>query len=245
MTKTDNADLPPEINLDVLFHKASLFDSVEDLRDAGFQIVRGSENRVTVFGHASAPGYLFKKFLRDVKRPYEKQLESYQKRVRGARALRAHLDALGIDSIVVPRKWLCKLPLRFRRHGKPDHVVVVEKCDLLERDDVKRRYHNLPRETIRDLCTIFFTFARVDFSSRNWPFTTEGKIAVIDTGYLKRITKGLSFRRKSFNKNVEKLLDLITDESRRYAKSLWDDFEKLKKHGGLSAKPAKPATPTK
>ena len=219
---SDNATLPSEIDLDSLFHKASLFDSVEELRGAGFQIVRGSEDRVTVFGHASAPGYLFKKFLRDVKRPYEKQLESYQKRVRGTRALRVHLDAIGIHSIVVPRKWLCELPLRFRR-GKPDHIVVVEKCGLLERDNIKQRYRALPMETVRDLCTIFFTFARVDFSSRNWPFTTEGKIAVIDTGYLKRITKDLSFRRKSYKKNVEKM---YTDESRRYGRSLWDEFEK-------------------
>lgn len=223
MTKTDDADLPPEVNLDVLFHRASLFDSVEELRDAGFQIVRGSEDRVTVFSHASAPGYLFKKFLRDVKRPYAKHLTSYEKRVRGARALRAHLDALGIHSIGVPRKWLCKLPLRFHRRGKPDHVLVVEKCDLLERENIKQSYRALPRETVRDLCTIFFTFERVDFSSRNWPFTTEGKIAVIDTGYLKRITKGQSFRRKSYKKNVEKL---YTDESRRYGRSLWDEFEK-------------------
>ena len=222
MTKIDNADLPPEINLDRLFHKASLFDSVDKLRDAGFQIVRESEKRVTVFGHPSAPGYLFKKFLRDVKRPFKEHLTSYQTRVQGARALKAHLDALGIDSVVVPRKWLCKLPGRYRRRGKPDHIVVVEKCDLLERDNIKRRYSKLPKETVKDLCTIFFTFERVDFSARNWPFSTDGKIAVIDTGYLKRITKGLSFRRQSYKKNVEKL---PTDKSRRYGKALWDEFK--------------------
>ena len=216
----DNATLPPEINLDRLFHKASIFDSVEQLRDAGFQIVRESEKRVTVFGHPSAPGYLFKKFLRDVKRPFGKQLESYQERVRGARALKAHLDALSIDSIVVPRKWLCKLPRRFRRKGKPDHVVVVEKCDLLERDRIKRLYDALPKETVRDLCSIFFTFERVDFSTRNWPFTKEGKIAVIDTGYLTRIKKD---RRESYKKNVAKL---PTDGNQRYGRALWDEFKK-------------------
>ena len=222
MTKTDNADLPPEINLDRLFRKASLFDSADKLRAAGFQIVRESKKRVTVFGHPSAPGYLFKKLLRDVKRPFTKHLESYQKRVRGARALRAHLDALGIHSIVVPRKWLCRLPDRYRRRGKPDHIVVVEKCDLLERDNIKRRYSKLPKETVKDLCTIFFTFERVDFSARNYPFSTDGKIAVIDTGYLMQITKGLSFRRQSYKTNVEKL---PTDKSRRYGKALWDDLK--------------------
>ena len=221
---SDNAILPPEINLDVLFHRASIFDSVEKLRDAGFQIVRGSENRVTVFGHASAPGYLFKKFLRDIKHPYEKQLTSYQKRVRGARDLRTHLDALSIHSIVVPRKWLCELPPRFRRHGKPDYVVVVEKCGLLERDHIKKRYRALPKETVRDLCTILFTFEGVDFSLRNWPFTTEGKIACIDTRCLKRITKDMSFRRKSYKKYVHK--KLLTSKSKRYAMSLWDEFDK-------------------
>lgn len=231
MTKTDNAAPPPEVDFDGLFHKPSLLDSVDTLSDAGFQIIRGSEDRVTVFGHASVPGYLFKKFLRGAKRPYKKQLTSYQKRVRGAHSLRTHLDTLGIHSIIVPRKWLCELPLRFRRDGRPQHVVVVEKCDLLEHKNIKQRYGGIPMQTVRDLCTIFFSFERVDFSARNWPFTTEGQIAVIDTGYLKRITKGLSFRWKSYKKNVEKL---YTDESRRYGRSLWDEaaFRSLARNPG-------------
>lgn len=220
---SDNATLPPEVDLDALFQKASIFDSVEKLRDAGFRIVRGSENRVTVFGHASAPGYLFKKFLRTVEHPHEKQLTSYQKRVRGARDLRTHLDALSIHSIVVPRKWLCELPPKVRRHGKSDYVVVVEKCGLLERDRIKKRYRALPKETVRDLCTIFFTFEGVDFSLRNWPFTTEGKIACIDTRCLKRITKDMSFRRKSYQKYVEK--KALTSKNQRYAMSLWDEIK--------------------
>jgi len=219
----DNATLPPEINLDALFHRASLFDSIETLKEAGFQIVRGStKGRVAVFGHPSLPGYLFKKFLRDANRPYKKQLASYERRVKGARDLRAHLDALSIDSIVVPRKWLCELPPRFRHDGRPQYVIVVEKYDLLERDDTKRRYRTLSTDTVRDLCTIFFRFERVDFAVRNMPFTPEGKIAFIDTGYLSRITDSMSFRRKSYKKNVEKL----PDESQRYAGSLWDAFEK-------------------
>jgi hypothetical protein len=220
---SDNATLPPEIDLDSLFHRKSLFDSIEKLDKAGFEIVRGSKDRVTVFGHASAPGYLFKKFLRTVEHSPEKQRTSYQKRVRGARDLRTHLDALSIHSIVVPRKWLCELPPRFRRHEKLDHVVVVEKCDLLERDRIKKRYRALSKEVVRDFCTIFFTFEGVDFSLRNWPFTTEGKIACIDTRCLKRITKDMAFRRMSYQKYVEK--KLLTSKSQRYAMSLWDEVK--------------------
>ena len=168
----------------------------------------------------------------------EEQLTSYQKRVRGARDLRTHLDALSIHSIVVPRKWLCKLPSKFHRKGKPDYVVVVEKCDLLQRDHTKKRYRNLLKEAVRELCTILFTFEGVDFSLRNWPFTTEGKIACIDTRTLKRITKDMSFRRKSYKKYINK--KLFTDKSRRYAESLWDEFaERGNLLNGLSAKPSK------
>ena len=225
---SDNATLPPEVDLDSLFHRKSLFDSVDNLDEAGFQIVRGSKERVTVFGHPSLPGYLFKKFLRTVKHSYEKQLAKYARRVGSARDLRAHLDALNIHSIVVPRKWLCELPPRFSSGGRPEHIVLVEKYDLLGKDKTKRRYRKIPRDTIRDLCTILFTFKGVDFSSRNWPFTTEGKIAVIDTGFLSRITEDLSFRRESYMKYVGK--KLLTGKSQRYAMSLWDE---LKQRGDL------------
>ena len=220
---SDNDTLPREINLDSLFHKKSLFDSLKKLREAGFQIVRPTEEgRVTVFGHASVPGYLFKKFLRDSPHPYKKQLISYASRVGGARAVKAHLDALGIHSITVPRKWLCELPRRFRSSGKSEYIVVVEKCNLLERNDTIERYRTISRDTLRDLCTIFFTFKSVDFSSKNLPFTAEGKIAYIDTGYVKRITEDLTFRRNNYKKYVDKWL--LTEESRRYGKALWDEF---------------------
>ena len=221
---TDNATLPPEVNLDKLFYKEPLFDSIDKLDAAGFQIVRGSsDGRVTVVGHPSVPGHLFKKFLRDVSHSYEKQLASYERRVRGARDLKAHLEALGIHSIVVPRKWLCQLPSRFSSGGNPEYIVVVEKCNFLDRTQSKQHYRSIAKDTLRNLCTIFFTFKRVDFSSRNMPFTSEGKISFIDTGYLSRITEDLTFRRKNYKKNIDKL---YTDDSRRFGKSLWDEFAK-------------------
>ena len=219
---TDNGTLPSDIDLDKLFYKESLFDSINQLHQAGFQIVRGSsDGRVTVVGHPSVPGYLFKKFLRDVSHSCAKQLASYERRVRGARDLKAHLEALDIHGIAVPRKWLCELPSRFHSGGNPEYVVVVEKCDFLGRDEVKRRYRTIGKDALRDLCTIFFTFKHVDFRSSNMPFSTEGKIAFIDTGYLARITEDVKFRRENYKKNIDKL---FTDESRRFAKSLWDEF---------------------
>lgn len=219
----DNGILPSEINLDKLFYKESLFDSVDKLREGGFQIVRDSSTeRVAVAGHPSVPGYLFKKFMRNVSHSYEKQLGSYERRVRGARELKAHLEKHAVNNIVVPRKWLCELPSRFRSGGKPEHIVVVEKSNLLDHGKSKQLYRSITKDAIKELCTIFFTFKRIDFRSSNMPFNTDGKIAFIDTGYLSRITEDMKFRRENYKKNIDKL---FTDDSRRLAKSLWDEFK--------------------
>jgi len=219
---TESATVTLGVDLGRLFYKESIFDSRTKLGNAGFEIVRGSsKGRVTVFGHPSVPGYLFKKYVGDGSPPRRNQLANYERRVRGARNLAAHLEALSIDSIVVPRKLLCKLPRQFSSKGNPDYVVIVEKCNFLDDHKTKQLYRTLSEKTLRELCTIFFTFKHVDFRTSNMPFTLEGKIAFIDTGYLARITEDLDFRKSNYRKNVDKLL---TGESQRFAKSLWDEF---------------------
>lgn len=223
---TDNDRLPPEIDLDRLFHAKSVFNSSDDMRDAGFNVLRESaREKVIVASHRSAPGFLFKKFLSDVSLSYKEQLLVYEMRVNGANTLKAHLEALQIKRIIVPRKWLCELPPRFNSGKSPAHIIVVDRCNILDREESERRYHSIDKDQLRDLCTIFFTFKRVDFTAKNAPFTTDGKVAFIDTGYLRPITKKLRSRRKSYEKNINKL---FTDKNRRFAEGLWDDFVKRK-----------------
>ena len=218
----DNDRLPPEIDLDKLFREKSVFDSSDDMRDAGFNVLRESaREKVIVASHRSAPGFLFKKFLRDVSLSPQEQLAVYQTRVNGANALKAHLEALQIKKIIVPRKWLCELPPRFNSGKSPGHIIVVDHCHILDREESERRYHSIDKEQLYELCTIFFAFKRVDFTAKNAPFTRDGKIAFIDTGYLRPITKKLRSRRKSWDKNINKL---FTDKNRRFAEGLWDEF---------------------
>lgn len=218
---TDNATLPPQIDLDKLFYKDTVFESASKLRKLGFRLVRDRiDNRVTVFGHKEVPGYLFKKFTRDSDIPYDRQIAGYERRVRGARYLKTHLDELRISSIIVPRKWLCQLPSKFNHGGKSEYIVVVERCNILVHEQSKNTYRAISDDTLKDLCTIFCTFKRLDFSAKNMPFTAEGKIAFIDTGDLARITEDMEFRRANYKKNVDKL---FTDRSQRLARSLWEE----------------------
>ena len=219
---TDDPGSPPGLDLDRLFRRRSVFDSSDDMRDAGFTVIRESKHeKVVVAGHRSAPGFLFKKFLRDVSLSHEEQLAVYETRVNGARALRAHLEALQIQRVVVPRKWICALPARFRAGKKPEHIVVVDRFDILDREESERCYKRMDEDQLRDLCTVFFTFRRVDFTASNAPFTPDGRIAFIDTGYLTPITKKLRSRKKSYDKNAAKL---FTHKHRRFAAKLWDEL---------------------
>jgi hypothetical protein len=221
----DNDRLPPKIDLDKLFPKKSVFDSSDDMRDAGFDILRESKNeKVVVASHRSAPGFLFKKFLNDVSLSPAEQLAVYERRVNGARALKDHLEALKIKNIIVPRKWLCELPPRFHTKKRSAHIIVVDRCDILDEEESERRYRRLDKDQLRGLCTIFFAFRRVDFTPKNAPFTRDGKIAFIDTGYLARITKKIKSRQRSYEKNVGKL---FTDKDRRFGEKLWDELVNL------------------
>ena len=219
---TDNDHSPPEIDLDRLFRDKSVFDSSDDMRDAGFTVIRESKReKVVVARHRLAHGFLFKKFLRDVSLSREEQLAVYEERVNGARALRAHLEALQIQRIVVPRKWICELPARFSVGKKPEHIVIVDRFDILGPEESERCYRRMDKDQLRDLCTVFFAFRRVDFTAKNAPFTRDGRIAFIDTGYLTPITKKLRSRKKSYDKNADKL---FTNKHRRFAAKLWDEL---------------------
>ena len=216
---SDNAQLPPEIEFDKLFSKGTTLDSIRDWRDSGFEIVRGDEGKIIVASHRSARGYLFKKYDRDFT-SYNEEVELYKERVNGARVLKEHLDAHKVEKIVVPRKWLCTLPSR----GKPSYVIVVDRYDLLDRDESERLYRRIDRKVLKELCTILFLFRGLDFSVRNVPFTRGGDIGFIDTEHIKLTKKKkLASRHDNYTQNLSKL---FSDSDRRFAETLWHDFVK-------------------
>ena len=215
--------LPASIDLDKLFHRSSMFDSIRDWRKAGFEILRESEDKILVASHRDAEGYLFKKYGSDNSRSYNEQLKKYQNRIAGARILREHLEANRIDRILVPRKWLCTLPDRFDvRRGKPSYIVVVERYDILDYDRSKRRYREIDKDLLRDLCTILFKFRGLDFTARNVPFTRDHKIAYIDTEYLEFNTRKPS-RRRRYYKGHSKHGSVFSDKQLKLMTKLWDE----------------------
>lgn len=219
---TDNDQLPAEVDLATLFRKGS-YHTEDDWRDSGFRVMPRSAEKIVVAGHRDARGFLFKKYP-TAWRSYGEQLELYEERVTGARLLKEHLETNQVENIVVPRKWLCTLPSRHNVRGKPSYVVVVDRFDLLDRDESERLYRRIDRKVLADLCKILFLFRGLDFSVRNVPFTPDRQIAFIDTEHIKLTKpKKRAARRDNYEKNLSKL---FSDRDRRFALSLWDDLVK-------------------
>jgi hypothetical protein len=172
---------PPTANvLQGLFRNPSMFNSYRDWRKAGFEVTgRGEESNIMVASHPSAPGVLFKKYSKKIS--LKKQRKNYQRRIAGAEKLRKFVAAQRLTKIVVPQKRLHELSSEFSRKDEPAYVLVVERLPLLESTASKRLYHEIDRETLRQLCAVLLEFRGLDSGVRNVPFTSKGQVAFIDT----------------------------------------------------------------
>ena len=213
---------PDDIDLGRLFRHWPEFESPKDWRKAGFEILRDKEDKILVVSHKSAARYLFKKYDSDDYRSPKEQLKKYQSRVAGAALLRSHIINNSLRHVVVPRKWLCELPAKSSSKGKSPYVVVVERHRILDVDESKQRYRHIDAETAREMCTILFAFRGLDFTTRNAPFTRDGKIAFIDTEYVKLNSKKLRSHRKYY----QKYIDSVFSKHRRLAEEVWNELVK-------------------
>jgi hypothetical protein len=217
-------DVPLPIDVRPLFVDPDMFDSPEAFREAGFDVAdRGhASDSIMVGRHESAPGYLFKKFNND--RRLDEQLENYQGRIEGARRVHALIDAQHLQRIVVPRKWLYELPPAFARKRKkrlqPSHVLVVDKIQIMDKDDSRRMYADIDPQTLRDLCVVVFHFNGLDSIVKNVPFTEDRKIAFIDTE---------SWNRHEGRKPLKYIREYLSSERWDQARDIFDELEQAAK----------------
>jgi len=228
MAQTADAP-PPGIDFESLFRKSSVFDSPENMEKAGFKILRGKADKIFVATHKKARGYIFKKFGRHDVRSYADQVTQYRQRVDGARLLRDHITAHQIKRIVAPRKWMCPLPSRFDTRKGPSYIVIADYFDILDREESARAYKRIDKDKqqLTELCTILFTFGRLDFCPQNAPFDKTGRIVWVDTERVRLIRPKLRSHIRSYEKNIHRTL---SGKSIRIAEEFMDS---LVKHSGL------------
>lgn len=186
-----------------LFDDSRIFDSPQDLREAGFDVNKRVHKKLMVFTHPDVPEYIFKKFQNGVLR--SEQLEKYIVRLKGAKAVREAIKEHNLSTIVVPNKWLYRLP-----NSRKSYLVVAEKFDICFGDDEPngenvQRYRTMSYKTLNELCTIMKVLGGCDAWPRNQPFTKQGKIAFIDTEHV-------GHKEAHFAKHILPLLDVQMQE---------------------------------
>jgi hypothetical protein len=168
---------PRSLDLDKLFVDGGMFDSRKTWRRAGFTVLDpGKDTEVMVAAHPSAPGCLFKKYADDVGR--KEQRKNYEARIEGAEKLARFVARERLVHVVVPRKHLYDLPEEI--FGKREQLLVVERIDVVGRDESEARYERIADDVLRELLRVLVEFPGLDSNSKNVQFTRAGKIAFVD-----------------------------------------------------------------
>lgn len=201
--------LPIVADLAGLFTNRKMFDSFRRFEGEGFRLVAHPDHKIMAGSHKAARGYLFKKYNNDW--DTEDQLRNYMRRIEGARRLKIFIEERGFDRVIVPRKWLYRLPEDFPER----HLLVVEKLELLSIDETARAYHRISKDQTRQLATVLYYFRGLNSTPANLPYTTDDKIAFIDTerwsndkDYLRKVGERIPAARRD-------LAEEIFDELRR------------------------------
>lgn len=207
-------DDPAKLDLDTLFHDERMFDSRRAWTAAGFDVVaRSSSGKIMVARHPSVQGLLFKKYASDV--PEADQTENYRRRLEGSKQLRAFADARRLRRVVIPRKWILKLPSLSLR-SETSRVLVVEQLDLLTEDQTKGAYRRIDPAVLRELCVVLFHFRGMDSIAKNLPFVADGRIGLVDTEHWDRST------RKPY---LHRVGEYLSKDHRKLAGQIFDKLE--------------------
>lgn len=141
--------------------------------------------RIFVAGHPSIPGYLIKSYplLGDPLDHYRHRVRNYVKRLEGAEAVRRYIATSGAGHLVVPRKWLYRVPPSFATLAAPKgkYVLVVERVELLSHKESAIRWWEISRDLLEEFFRMAVATGFNDMTLHNLPWTPDGKIALIDT----------------------------------------------------------------
>ncbi len=192
------SDHPLQAKLTKLFSDRALFDSPDALRAKGFEVNKRVHQKLMVFTHPTVEGYIFKRFKNSVDTELQKEL--YIKRLKGASIIRRIIKQQGFQNVIAPKKWLFALP-----GYQDEYLVVAERFDICPGDDDPEgenvlRYKNIDHETLQEYCTLLRLLGGCDAWPRNQPFTTDGKIAFIDTEHVGQ-------KEAHFHRHILPLLD--------------------------------------
>jgi hypothetical protein len=205
-------------SLEMIFKDPQMFESVQHFKKAGFQVKVGNL-KFMVGVHPYISQYVFKKFPNHYSEEW--QLQNYIQRIKGANLIRKYIKKQNFKHLIVPKKWLYKLPQACCKEGRPhSYVLIAENMHICNEKEIAQRYYDMDREALKELCMTLHAVGGCDALARNQPFTCFGKIAFVDTEHA-----GEPKKSQHFLKNI---VPILNPELQDYATSLWMYLEETK-----------------
>lgn len=203
-----------------LLKNPKMFKSPLAFEQAQFKITKGHRG-LMVGSHPAISQYLIKKFPNTLSQ--EDQLKNFILRIESANKIRKYINKHNLKHIVVPQKWLYKLPSNFSKAIREEYsyILIVEKMDIFDGSNNPtgengKRYYNMDKEILKELCMVLHDLKGCDAWPRNQPFTRDGKIAFLDTEHLGK-------RKGDF---VTHIVPRLNEDLKKYAMSIWKKLEK-------------------
>jgi len=159
------------------------------LERAGFHIASDDRERgashIMVASHPDLPQVVLKTFalVGDHQLHYLFRYTNYLDRLRAAKRIRACMEEEKTTRLFLPQKWLYRLPRVFSDPQTPfgKYVLIAERVPMLSGRESFERYHKISEEMVDELIRVVLKAHVGDIGLHNLPFTTDGKIAFIDT----------------------------------------------------------------
>jgi hypothetical protein len=179
-----------KITMDKICSKKRILSSVESLKEAGFNIIIARLNRgLVVASHPNLQGYLIKAYL-DTSTRCEWPL--WALRAEGSRHIQRILDKHHFNKYMkVPEKWIYALPQARRPIAgetlfPKDFILLVKDMNILSKEQTIERFKNKSsKERLKALYTTIVEGGLSDSHVDNVPYSSDNKIAFIDTEYYK------------------------------------------------------------
>lgn len=203
---------PVKRKLDNIFSGDVLQNRIS-LQKAGFEIIKeGRARRIFVVRHRDLPGYVLKVYV-EMQTRVESDWRHYVRRIDGANLIQNTINKYGLQNYFkVPKKWIYPYPQTPRYLMSRYFALVAEDMKLLPSVDSKLMWKSeaVTPALLDGLYLLISELGlRDSLANRNIPFSSDGKVAFIDTEYY-----------NSWPIPYKRVLELLSPKMREYWRML-------------------------
>lgn len=209
---------PLEEKMHALFSTGRVTQNIRTLEKNGFKVEQKRHGGMLIVSHPDLEGYLLKLYV-------DKKEETYSRELKGPRGQDEHLEFVGrcrrrarileflhqsgIESILIPQKWIFEIPPEFSppksdAYLKKRYLLIVEKMPIGSFSESQAEWEEMMNEDLLDdLYDLISALSLRDIGPHNLYFVDPGHLALIDTKEWPEGTNSLKYITRYLNPEMK------------------------------------------